>query len=131
MDGDLFKVVLTLPLLDQSQQHRTVSAQPEEPSAGESQQPEKMELTVQPLPGQYGVNWEKVPASDQTDGSWHTPAPREPSPNRFAPAAEKKQDRRKRRGETARKVERRVERRMNHVFKSMFEPLDDHPNSQN
>ena len=131
VDGDLFKVVLTLPLLDQSQQHRTVSAQPEEPSAGESQQPEKMELTVQPLPGQYGVNWEKVPASDQTDGSWHTPAPREPSPNRFAPAAEKKQDRRKRRGETARKVERRVEKRMNHVFKSMFEPLDDHPNSQN
>lgn len=86
VDGDLFKVVLMLPLLMQPQQHTT-----------EYQLPENTEPAAQ-LPGDQS-------ASD----------------------VEKKPDKKRRRGETARKVEKRL----SHVFESMFEPLEDNTHSGN
>ncbi len=134
VDGDLFKAVLTLPLMDKSQQQP--SAHPEKTSSS-VQEPDELELTVQPSSGKYGMDWAKDHAagqymSNQSDNGWHTPEPRVPSPNRYIrPAAEKKQDRRERRKERTRRVEQRVEKRMNHVFKSIFEPLDDNNPPQN
>ena len=108
VDGDLFKVMLTLPLLDTSQPEKT-SAPARQPDA---------ELTIQPASSVFETDWEKIPASSEE--GWHTPQ------NHFIQsAAEKKPGRSTRYRETSRRVEKRVGRRMNHIFKSMFEPIDD------
>ena len=108
VDGDLFKVMLTLPLLDTSQPEKT---------SAPARQPDT-ELTIQPASSVFETDWEKIPASSEE--GWHTPQ------NHFIQsAAEKKPGRSTRYRETSRRVEKRVGRRMNHIFKSMFEPIDD------
>ncbi len=107
VDGDLFKVVLTLPLLETSQPEKT-SAPARQPDG---------ELTIQPASSVFETDWEQIPASSEE--GWHTPQ------NHFIQsAAEKKPGRSLRYRETSRRVEKQVGRRMNHIFKSMFEPID-------
>ena len=62
VDGDLFKVMLTLPLLDTSQPEKT---------SAPARQPDT-ELTIQPASSVFETDWEKIPASSEE--GWHTPA---------------------------------------------------------